>query len=48
MPKGVADDQAAHFWAVRLAALLEWPREVHRFPSDVVDIIKKRKPQESD
>ncbi len=47
MPKDVAGDQAARNWAGRLAALLEGPREVHRFPSHVVDIIK-RKPQESD
>ncbi|MCO7220923.1 YciI family protein [Klenkia sp. PcliD-1-E] len=28
----VADDEAARFWAGRLAVALEWPQEVHRFP----------------
>jgi hypothetical protein len=28
----VADDDAARHWAGRLAVMLEWPQEVHRFP----------------
>jgi hypothetical protein len=28
----VADDEAARYWAGRLAVALEWPQEVHRFP----------------
>ena len=27
----VADDEAARYWAGRLATALEWPQEVHRF-----------------
>lgn len=27
----VADDQAARYWAGRLATVLDWPQEVHRF-----------------
>ncbi|TVP67749.1 MAG: hypothetical protein EA340_09975 [Nitriliruptor sp.] len=27
----VADDEAARYWAGRLATVLEWPQEVHRF-----------------
>lgn len=29
----VADDEAARDWAGRLAVALDWPQEVHRFPS---------------
>ena len=29
----VADDEQARYWAGRLAVALEWPQEVHRFPS---------------
>jgi hypothetical protein len=29
----VADDAAARYWAGRLAVALDWPQEVHRFPS---------------
>lgn len=29
----VADDDAARDWAGRLAVALDWPQEVHRFPS---------------
>jgi hypothetical protein len=29
----VADDAAAREWAGRLAVALEWPKEVHRFPT---------------
>lgn len=28
----VPDDAAARYWAGRLAAALDWPQEVHRFP----------------
>ncbi|MFC6705117.1 YciI family protein [Flexivirga alba] len=28
----VDDDEAARYWAGRLAVALEWPQEVHRFP----------------
>lgn len=27
----VADDEAARYWAGKLATALEWPQEVHRF-----------------
>ncbi|RNI25337.1 YciI family protein [Flexivirga caeni] len=27
------DDEAARYWAGRLATCLDWPQEVHRFPS---------------
>lgn len=29
----VADDESARSWAGRLAVALDWPQEVHRFPS---------------
>lgn len=29
----VADDEAARYWAGRLAVALDWPQEVHRFPT---------------
>jgi hypothetical protein len=29
----VPDDEAARYWAGRLAVVLDWPQEVHRFPS---------------
>ena len=28
----VPDDEAARYWAGRLAVALDWPQEVHRFP----------------
>ncbi|MET1006762.1 MAG: YciI family protein, partial [Propionibacteriaceae bacterium] len=28
----VQDDAAARYWAGRLAVVLDWPQEVHRFP----------------
>jgi hypothetical protein len=28
----VEDDEAARYWAGRLATALDWPQEVHRFP----------------
>jgi hypothetical protein len=27
----VADDEAARYWAAKLAIVLDWPQEVHRF-----------------
>lgn len=41
----VADDEAARYWAGRLAVSLDWPQEVHRFPSDVAEIIERQTPQ---
>ncbi len=29
----VADDEAARYWAGRIAVAVGWPQEVHRFPS---------------
>ena len=29
----VVDDERARYWAGKLAVALEWPQEVHRFPS---------------
>ena len=43
----VPDDETARHWAGRLAVALDWPQEVHRFPSDVEEIIDRR-PQESE
>jgi len=37
----VADDEAARYWAGRLAVSLDWPQEVHRFPSDLTEIIER-------
>ncbi|AVT32380.1 hypothetical protein C6361_26250 [Plantactinospora sp. BC1] len=28
----VPDDETARYWAGRLATVLDWPQEVHRFP----------------
>ena len=36
----VADDEAARYWAGRLAVSLDWPQEVHRFPSDLAEIVE--------
>ncbi|MFD7074654.1 YciI family protein [Nocardioides sp. NPDC059952] len=30
----VADDEAARYWAGKLAVCLDWPQEVHRFPNE--------------
>ena len=38
----VPDDEAARYWAGRLAVSLDWPQEVHRFPSDVAEIIERQ------
>ena len=31
----VADDEAARYWAGRVAVAVGWPQEVHRFPHNV-------------
>jgi len=36
----VADDDAARYWAGRLAVSLDWPQEVHRFPSDLDEVVE--------
>lgn len=33
----VPDNEAARYWAGRLAVALEWPQEVHRFPRPTLD-----------
>lgn len=38
----VDDDEAARYWAGRLALSLDWPQEVHRFPSGVEEIIERQ------
>ena len=38
----VPADEAARYWAGRLAVALDWPQEVHRFPAGVEDIIEGR------
>lgn len=38
----VADDEGARYWAGRLAVALDWPQEVHRFPSDIDEIIERQ------
>ena len=37
----VADDEAARYWAGRMAVSLDWPQEVHRFPSDLAEIVER-------
>jgi hypothetical protein len=39
------DDEAARHWAGRLAVALDWPQEVHRFPSDLDEIIERHSPE---
>lgn len=43
----VPDDEAARYWAGRLAVSLDWPQEVHRFPSGVDEIIERQSAHES-
>jgi hypothetical protein len=38
----VPDEPAARYWAGRLAVCLDWPQEVHRFPSGLVEIIERQ------
>ncbi|CAN7353024.1 YciI family protein [Microbacterium sp. LjRoot45] len=40
-----ADDDAARHWAGRMAVSLDWPQEVHRFPSGVDEIIERQLPE---
>jgi hypothetical protein len=40
-----ADDEAARYWAGRMAVALEWPQEVHRFPSGLDEIIERHAPE---
>jgi hypothetical protein len=40
----VPDDESARHWAGRLAVALDWPQEVHRFPSDLSEIIERQSP----
>lgn len=42
----VPDDDAARYRAGRLAVALDWPQEVHRFPTDLAEILD-RQAQES-
>lgn len=37
----VEDDEAARYWAGRMAVSLGWPQEVHRFPSDMAEIVDR-------
>jgi len=39
----VPDDEAARYWAGRLAVALDWPQEVHRFPSGLEEIIERQR-----
>lgn len=34
----VPDDEAAKYWAGRIAVALDWPQEVHRFPRKYGDL----------
>jgi hypothetical protein len=40
----VPNDEAARYWAGRVAVALDWPQEVHRFPSDISEIIERQSP----
>lgn len=37
----VPDDETARYWAGRLAQALDWPQEVHRFPSGLEEITER-------
>lgn len=37
----VADEDAARYWAGRLAVALDWPQELHRFPAGPDEAIAK-------
>lgn len=39
----VPDDETARYWAGRLAVALDWPQEVHRFPSGVEEIVDRER-----
>ncbi len=38
----VPDDDTVRYWAGRLAVCLDWPQEVHRFPTGVTEIIDRQ------
>lgn len=38
----VPDDATARYWAGRIAVCLDWPQEVHRFPSGVAEVIDRQ------
>ena len=38
----VPDDEAARYWAGRIAVSLDWPQEVHRFPSGLAEIVDRQ------
>lgn len=38
----VPDDEAARYWAGRLAVSLDWPQEVHRFPAGLEEIVDRQ------
>jgi hypothetical protein len=38
----VPDDDAARYWAGRIAVAVGWPQEVHRFPASVEDLDRFR------
>lgn len=38
----VPDDETAGYWAGRLAVALDWPQEVHRFPSGVEEVVDRQ------
>jgi len=38
----VPDDETARYWAGRLAVCLDWPQEMHRFPSGVTEIVDRQ------
>jgi len=40
----VPNDESARYWAGRLAVCLDWPQEVHRFPTDLAEIIERQTP----
>lgn len=42
----VPDDDTARYWAGRMAVCLDWPQEVHRFPTDVAEIIDRQNRQD--
>ncbi len=39
----VPDDETARYWAGRLAVLLDWPQEVHRFPTGITEVTERQR-----
>ncbi|TWE11445.1 YciI family protein [Rudaeicoccus suwonensis] len=37
----VSSDDDARYWAGRLAVALDWPQEIHRFPSGISEIAER-------